>query len=530
MIGRARGREGDRARGRMLLVGFAIVVGANAMQAQSKSKGATAARPAAPPAVALAAITEADLKRDMFAMAGDDFRGREAGTIDELRASMWVADRAREAGLQPAGDDGSYFQWWQIRRTRVSDASRVVIGGDTLILWKEAIVLAPMTTVIDKAPIVWVGAAQGAELAAMDLRDKVVAAELIPPPASGTVTPQNQNPFGNTAINQRRDSLLARGASAIIFVSGAAPEFDDAYQRRMQQSIRGTYGVDSARAGNVPTGGGGRGNVQRQVPQIWVSRAKAAELREPGATLSLSLAVASFTYPSVNIVAKVPGTDRVKKDEIVLFSGHQDHDGVRYDVNGDSIWNGADDNASVAVAMLAIGRAVVKRPMARTALFVWHGAEERGLLGSRWYSGHPTVKKENIVAVINADMIGRNNPDSAALLGVQPPHLNSNALVAAAYQANAMTGKFVIDTSWDNPRHREGWYFRSDHLPYARAGIPAIMFSTLLHPDYHTPRDNPDRIDIPKLARMAKWMYATGWIIGNAPQRPDLVPGFKLER
>jgi Zn-dependent M28 family amino/carboxypeptidase len=180
--------------------------------------------------------------------------------------------------------------------------------------------------------------------------------------------------------------------------------------------------------------------------------------------------------------------------------------------------------------MLAIGRAVVKRPMARTALFVWHGAEERGLLGSRWFSRHPTVPKENIVAVINADMIGRNNPDSAALLGVQPPHLNSKALAAAAYAANEMTGKFKVDTSWDNPRHREGWYFRSDHLPYAQENIPAIMFSTLLHPDYHTPRDNPENIDIPKLTRMTKWMYATGWIIGNAPQRPDLVPGFKLER
>jgi Zn-dependent M28 family amino/carboxypeptidase len=267
-----------------------------------------------------------------------------------------------------------------------------------------------------------------------------------------------------------------------------------------------------------------------QVPQVWISREKSALVRAPGAQATLSIAVASFTYPSVNIVAKVPGTDRAKRDEIILFSGHQDHDGVRYDVNGDSIWNGADDNASVAVAMLGIGRAVVKRPMARTALFVWHGAEERGLLGSRWFSRHPTVKKENIVAVLNADMIGRNHPDSAALLGVHPPHLNSNAVVAAAYAANQMTAKFVIDTSWDNPQHREGWYFRSDHLPYAQANIPAIMFSTLLHADYHTPRDNPENIDIVKLTKMTKWMYATGWILGNAAQRPDLVPGFKLER
>src|SRR4051812_9750069 len=93
-----------------LLVACATVVGAGTVHGQAKA--ATPPRPSAPPAAALAAITEADLKRDMFAMAGDNFRGREAGTVDELRASMWVADRAREAGLLPAGDDGSYFQWW----------------------------------------------------------------------------------------------------------------------------------------------------------------------------------------------------------------------------------------------------------------------------------------------------------------------------------------------------------------------------------------------------------------------------------
>lgn len=500
----------------------ALVVAIHPLAAQSKAP--------APPAAGLAAITEADLRRDMFALGGDAMRGREAGTLDELRASIWIADRAREAGLQPAGDDGSYFQWWHLRRTRVSDASRIIVNADTLALWKDVIVLTPLTAVMDSQPIVWVGGAQGAELAAMDLTGKVVAAELVAPQTSAAVTPQNQNPFGNAAINARRDALIARGASAIIFVSGAASNFDDAYLRRVQQSIRGTYGVDSVGGSLTGGRGGGRGGAQRAVAQLWISRTKSSLVTTPGARLTMSLAVASFTYPSVNIVAKVPGTDRVKRDEIVLFSGHQDHDGVRYDVNGDSIWNGADDNASVAVAQLAIGRAIAKRPMARTALFVWHGAEERGLLGSRWFSGHPTVKKESIVAVLNADMIGRNHPDSAALLGVQPPHLNSNALAAAAFEANRLTAKFAIDTSWDNPRHREGWYFRSDHLPYARAGIPAIMFSTLLHPDYHTPRDNPENIDIAKLTRVTKWMYATGWIIGNAAQRPDVIPGFKLER
>src|SRR4051812_8257698 len=196
------------------------------------------AAPAVPPGIKL--ITAADLRRDMFAMAGDPMRGREAGTLDELRASMWVADEARKAGLLPAGDDGSYFQWWSMRRTRVSDASRVTVGGKPLTLWKDVIVLAPLTAVLDE-PITWVGAATGAELAAMDLRGKVVAAELIAPPASATVTPQNQSPFSAAALRLRTDSLTAKGVAAIIFTSGAAPEFDEGYARTMQQRVRGTY-------------------------------------------------------------------------------------------------------------------------------------------------------------------------------------------------------------------------------------------------------------------------------------------------
>lgn len=198
---------------------------------------------------------------------------------------------------------------------------------------------------------------------------------------------------------------------------------------------------------------------------------------------------------------------------VSLFSGHQDHDGVRFPYGTDSIYNGADDNASVSVALLAIARAFRQEPGKRSALFVWHGAEERGLLGSKWYSAHPTVPKESIVAVLNGDMIGRNNPDSAALLGAQPPHRNSIDLVNMAMAANEEGPRFKLDSLWDKVNHVEGWYFRSDHLPYARAGYPAIFYTTLLHPDYHTPKDEADRIDIKKLTRMTEWMYRTGYTI-----------------
>jgi Zn-dependent M28 family amino/carboxypeptidase len=127
-------------------------------------------------------------------------------------------------------------------------------------------------------------------------------------------------------------------------------------------------------------------------------------------------------------------------------------------------------------------------------------------------------------------MIGRNHPDTASLMGAQPPHRNSTQLVEMALDANSRTGKFVLDSLWDRPTHVEGWYFRSDHASYALVGVPALFFSTNLHPDYHTPRDDPQRIDYPKLTRMTQWMYLTGWIAANTAARPAIDPEFRVSR
>jgi len=484
----------------------------------SGAVAADAARdPLAPPALARAGDTAA-LRRDLFAMAGDDMRGREAGTLDELRASVWVAERAREAGLLPAGDDGTYFQWWPMRRLRPHDASTAALDGQPLALWRDVVILSPVEARLDLA-LVWVGDATGDALAAMDLRGKAVAARLVAParPPASWLSLRTWR-YARQALGERTAALARAGAAAIVLV--ADDSTDATFEAISVQSRRGGYNLDTTGTATPPA---------NRVPTVWLPASQLARV-QGAKRLVAELRYESFVYPGVNVVARVPGTDARLREEHVLFSGHQDHDGTRYAIDGDSIWNGADDNATVSVALLAIGRAFAERPGPRSALFVWHGAEERGLLGSRWYASRPTVPKASIVAVLNADMIGRNHPDSAALLGVVGQHRNSPALAAMAFEANRRVTRFVVDTTWDATTHPEGWYFRSDHLPYARAGVPAIMFSTLLHPDYHTPRDEPSRIDIRKLARMTQWMYATGWAVAATPERPALDPAFRLER
>ncbi len=525
---------------------------------QPPAAGASTSPTSGGVAPALDAITERDLRADMFAMGGDAMRGREAGTLDEMRATGWVAQRARDAGLQPAGDDGTFFQWWPMRRSRLSENSQITVAGKSLHLWKDAVVLnAPLANL--DLPIVFIS--DTGELASANVRGKAVAMVLPPaPPAPALFTIRgNFQGLTSNLVRQRATAIAQAGAAAVILLSNGSPELDQGFDATAAVTSRGTYGIDSlggptgpyarpannggagaagaaggAGAGRGGAGaaggrGGGRGN-QAAVPTFWLRHDMLDAVKGSGARLNALVFTETFYYPSGNVIGVVRGTDPKLANEYVLYSGHQDHDGTRYVVDGDSIWNGADDNTSVSVALLAAARAFVKHPAPRPILFIWHGAEERGLLGSRWYVNHPTVPHSQIIAVLNGDMIGRNNPDSAALLGAQPPHRNSVALANAALTANAELTHFKLDTIWDRPTHPEGWYFRSDHLPYARVGIPSIMFSTLLHPDYHTPRDNPDRIDIAKLAKMTKWMYATGWIVATAAQRPDAVPGFKLER
>lgn len=457
---------------------------------------------------ALSSIKDADLKKDIFELASDAFRGRRAGTIDEMRAAVWVAQKAQEAGLKPAGADGTYFQFYNIRRTVTSAKSYFSIGNQPFVLWKQFWLTQPMDAHLD-SPVQWLTSMADTT---MDLKGKIVAVKITAPkplPAAGMSLWGFR--YTSSAIRQQSAALRRKGVTAIIFVADDVVEGSLAFIGHNYES--GLYVLDGTPAAN---------NARFQpLPVIMVKGDMAAALQQAGASVKADFRAETFLYPSVNVIAKAVGTDPKLKDEYVLYSGHHDHDGVGNPVAQDSIWNGADDNASVTVGMLAIGRAWVAKPGKRSALFVWHGAEERGLLGSRWYAAHPTVGKQSIVAVLNGDMIGRNSVDSAALLGTTA-HKNSTALVDMAMKANADLTKFKVDFSWDDPKQPEGWYFRSDHLPYAQAGIPAIFFTSLLHPDYHTPKDEPDRIDIAKLAKMTKWMYATGWLVSQTETRPAL--------
>ena len=181
----------------------------------------------------------------------------------------------------------------------------------------------------------------------------------------------------------------------------------------------------------------------------------------------------------------------------------------------DRIWNGADDDGSGTVAMMALAKAFAEGPKPkRSLIFVWHAGEERGLWGSRYFADYPTVPIDKIVAQLNIDMIGRNRDDKASeantvyLVGSDRISTELHALNRAANAA--MPKPLTLNYEFNDPADLEQLYYRSDHYSYAAKGIPIIFFTTGLHPDYHANTDEVSKIEFDKMTRITQMVYETG--------------------
>jgi len=471
------------------------------------------------PAKGLAAIKESDLKTDLYTFAGDGFRGREFCSPDELRAAVWLAGQMRATGMKPAGNDGTFFQFFNVQRDRISALSTIQIGGKKLDIWKEILAVEPLQANVD-ADMVYIGKGTKEAIAAANLEGKVVA--LIPTydDLDLKISFPESRFMQRLASVKYRKLLADKKVKGIVFIAA-----DDFTKKGWNEQVhvrfeRGSYKLNDN--GKIVSPG------SASVPVFWMFDKDAALFKD--ARFTAKIITDSFLYPSVNVIGKIDGTDPKLKNENVLITSHIDHMGVREAQQGDSIYNGADDNGSAVVAMLAIGRAYHLAPAKRSQLFISFGSEEPYLFGSTYYTMHPTIKKEDMVAIINADLIGGNSVDSAAVLGTQGANNTSKLLTKMALEANAEGTKFKLDTVWDNPNHKEGFLYRSDHAPFLKLGVPAAFFTSLLHPDYHTPKDDPEHINYKKLKKMTDWMYRTSWKVSNAAEKPVFNPDFKPRR
>lgn len=222
----------------------------------------------------------------------------------------------------------------------------------------------------------------------------------------------------------------------------------------------------------------------------------------------------------LNVVAAIPGRDSTRRATWVVLGAHFDHLGILPTTNGDSVAHGADDDGSGCVALLAVARAMIQAPRpARSVLFVWHTGEEDGLLGSRYYAAHPTVPIDSVVALLDADMVGRNAPESLHVVGPgTEPSVHGRALGMLVDSINAtLPAPFVLDRGWDVSSDPRRIYFRADSYPYGERGVPVLLLTSGPHADYHRVTDVAARIDYDKLARVAQLLFAVTDALASRP-------------
>ena len=221
-----------------------------------------------------------------------------------------------------------------------------------------------------------------------------------------------------------------------------------------------------------------------------------------------------------NVVAVLEGSDHVLRHQYVVFSAHMDHVGVGAPVAGDSIFNGADDNASGTAAVLALAEAFgqsATRPK-RSLIFLTVSGEEQGLWGSAHFAAHAPVPLDSVVAALNIDMIGRNWRDTIVVIGKE--HSDLGATVERVALAHPELRMSPISDPWPNER----FFSRSDHYNFARRGVPALFFFSGTHADYHGVDDEAHKIDVEKEVRIVRLLYHFGLEIANAAARPVWQP------
>ncbi|MFA9454959.1 MAG: M28 family metallopeptidase, partial [Candidatus Aminicenantaceae bacterium] len=209
-----------------------------------------------------------------------------------------------------------------------------------------------------------------------------------------------------------------------------------------------------------------------------------------------------------NVVAWLEGADELLKEEYVLIGSHHDHLGAREG----RVYNGADDNGSGTVAMLEIAQALAIARPKRSVVLVWHTAEEKGLWGARFFVENSPIPVDKISAQVNLDMISRNDPTSIYLIGSR---ILSTELDAAIHLVNDRETHLGFDYTYEDPKHPDRFFFRSDHYPYIQYGIPAVWLFCGTTEDYHQETDTVSRVDFEKMAAVTRLAYGSVLYIGN---------------
>ncbi|MEO7367000.1 MAG: M28 family peptidase [Gemmatimonadaceae bacterium] len=513
-------------------------------------------------------ITAADTKLRVYQIADDSMKGREAGGVGNFRMTNLLEREVRRLGLEPGGENGTYFQVVPMVRRFVDSASTLSVDGKPLALYNEFAPTRPSvsvrtgTVLRGSFSVVYRGRAGDSlnALSSNDAAGKIVVLDA-PLGADGKPTGVYTTPLALAVSRYPHAAGIVIAALDLVSPAAAAG---------LRSRGSGLSTNDAA-------------SVVRPIGIVVTRTTAESMMGAPLTSLSVGTAGRIITAnirfverpvdaPARNVIAIVPGSDPILRNEYVAIGAHSDHLGmlaspVDHDsvlafnkvmrpeggqtragapnatqlaafhsvldslrrlrpARLDSVYNGADDDGSGSVALLEIAESLAsgKRPR-RSILLVWHTGEEAGLLGSAWFTDHTTVPHDSIVAQLNMDMVGRGT--AADFAGGGPRNLQvigsrrlSTDLGDVLDSVNASRPvPYLIDYSFDAPRHPQNRYCRSDHYMYARTGIPIAYFSRGYHIAYHQVIDEPEFINYEGLADVAGFVESVAMAVANRNDR-----------
>ena len=545
-----------QAAGRWILLGALSIVPAQV--------GAQMALPLKrAPARTQTSINTADLMSRLYLYADDSMMGRAAGTEYNLKATAYIESEVRRLKLVPAGDSGSYFQNVPLVTRGLDATSTISVEGTSLRPWDDFVPRDPgrATRAFDGTQTIYAGVWPDTT---MITPEQAAGKFIVLGAHTGPDVPQAQQ------IN--RGAILGRYRNAAGIAVVALETFPPqaiAFFRQPQTTLRDVTPSPTDTV-SIPV------YIYVAAPSarvIFGAPLDSVKVGTVGKTVRGSVSFTDTPAPARNVVAILPGSDPKLKGEYVAIGAHNDHVGfdgspvdhdsirayndavrrlqnaspthqvtqeqmqqIRVNVDSlhrlraarrDSIFNGADDDGTGTTAVLEIAEAFAGARVKpkRSIIFVWHTAEELGLFGARYFTDHPTVSRDSIVAQLNMDMVGRGRADDEngggagylQLIGTRRLSTELGDMIETVNKARRQP--LTFDYQYDASGHPEQYYCRSDHYMYARYGIPIAFFSTGNHRDYHQVTDEPQYIDYDKLMNVSQFVYDIAVSVANLDHR-----------
>ena len=466
------------------------------------------------PAAGAETITADDMMAHISFLASDELAGRDTPSPGLERAAVYLEEAFLSSGLEPAGDGGSFIQRWTFEQKslRADEVAVEITSGESTEVLEHAVDFF----VLPSADEVVSGSVEFLGPISVLLADSI-------PESTGRIA------MVTTPPSMGMEILLAARAAGEAGAAGLVLVLDPQLPPEVISMVAGQISGSGLPDQPVPTVGmtwnaaqqivGGAGADLEDLVSAYEADGGVGgpiQLQGPEMTIRTPRDVTTSTPP--NVVGLLRGSDPELAETYVILTAHFDHVGIgEANAEGDSIYNGADDDASGTAVLLEVAQAfqALPRSPGRSVVFLAVSGEEKGLLGAAHFAEEPTVPLSGIVTNINLDMIGRNAPDTLIAVGQEFTSLGELSKTIASHHPE------IGLTIAPDPDPSEQAFFRSDHLVFVKKNIPAIFFTTWEHEDYHQPSDEAHAIDADKAARVARLTFFLTWHVAEDETPPS---------